>query len=178
MDVSNSDEAFSLQHLRVVLTDWFKQRQPATVQFIESTKPQEDPDSRYTVVYEAVFEPSTLDRFRAEIWATTDGEIAVGLEKRNRIAKRLGVKNWQEGFAAGHEPYQVTQEGLLALLTLVANGEIAITATTFPISGLAKTKAVVHSNSYNILSSQGYDCHRWLKVADEFQPSDLRFKPW
>lgn len=178
MDVSNSDEAFSLPHLCTVLSDWYKQREPTTVQFIENTKPQEDPDSRYTVVYEAVFEPSTLDRFRVELWATTDGEIAVGLEKRNRIAKRLGVENRQEGFAAGHEPYQVTQEGLIALLTLAANGEIAITATTLPIWGLAKTTAVVHSGSFNILSSQSYDCRRWLEVADEFQPSDLRFKPW
>lgn len=178
MGASDSEEAFNLQHLRGVLAEWFRQRKPDGVRFVENTQPQEDPDSRYTAVYEAVFEPSQLDKCRVELWLTTDGQIALGIEKRNRIASRLGIKNRQDGFAAGHEPRQVTQEGLMALLTFVANGEIAITTTTVPILGLNKAKAVVHSSSYDALSSKGYDCDRWLGISDEFQASDLRFKPW
>lgn len=178
MDASDNEETFSLQHLRRVLSEWFKQRNPDAVQFIENTTPQADPDSRYTVVYEAVFEPSTPDRCRVELWFTTDGQVGLGLEKRHRIASRLGIKNRQEGFAAGHEPRQVTEEGLLALLALVANGEVAIAVTSFPMWGLYKAKAVVKLSSFQALSSKGYDCDRWLGIADEFQARDLRFKAW
>ena len=178
MGASDSEKALSLRHLQGVLSEWLKHRKPDAVRFVENTQPEEDPDSRYTVIYEAVFEPSTLDVCRVELWFTTDGEIALGLETRSRIASRLGVKTRQYGFATGHEPRQITQEGLMALLGLVANGEVAIATTTFPIWGLYKAKAFVHPNSFNILSSKGYDCDWWLGISNEFHAWDLCFKPW
>lgn len=178
MGVSNSTVDLSPQHIQDVLLEWFRGRHATSVQFVENTKPESEPNEDYTLAYEAAFEPSTLDRTRIEIWVATDGEIGIGIEKRDRIATRLGVKNRQKGFAAGHEPGPVTEQALLSLLTLVADGKVAITAGCLPIWGLTKTKAVVQSDAYKILISQGYGPQRWLDVTDEFQPSDLRFKPW
>lgn len=176
--VKDNSEETHPDRFREILADWFRRRQPTTVRLVENLSPKSEPYEDYTVVCAISFEPDTLECMRAEVWLTTEGGIAVGLEKRDRIAQRLSIKNRQEGFAAGHEPRQITQEGLIALLTLVANGELAIATTTFPIWGLYKSKAVVRSRFHNVLLSKGYDCSRWLVVLDEFQPSDLQFNPW
>jgi hypothetical protein len=169
--------------MREVLANWFRERHTTAVRFIENTKPNNDPYADYIVAYEAVFEPNTLDKACIEIWVATDGPIAIGLETKNRMAERLGIKGGKHKiFAAGHEPSEVTERGLLALLTVVAEGRIAISATCLPILGLVGTKAVLVSDTDEFLSSHGYDTRWWLTVVDDFE-SDifrhvLRFTPW
>ena len=118
-----------------------------------------------------------------EVWATTDGEIAIGLETKNRIAERLGMKGGKYNeLACGHEPGQVTEQELLALLTIVAEGRIAISATCLPLFGLVRTKAVLLSDTDTFLAAYGYDARCWLTVVDDFESdafsSVLRFTHW
>lgn len=171
------------ERFREILLDWFKRIQTTGIRFTENTNPGSDPYARYTVAYEAAFEPSSLDRARVEVGLTTDGMIAVGLETKNRIAARLNLKEGKHKvFAAGHEPTEVTKEGLLALLTAVAEGNIAISATSLPLLGLGKTQAVVLSDTDKSLASQGYDARGWLTVVDDFESDDfcnvLCFTSW
>ena len=171
-------EDASPEQLRAVLSEWFSRRRTTGIRFIENTQPKCDPYEDYTVLYAVSFEPDSLEKAMAEVWLTTEGKIAIGLEKRSRIAQRLHVKNRREGFAAGHEPSFVSQDGLLALLTIIADGKISISASCLPIWGLAKTRAVISSEVSEALASQDYDAQWWLEVAHAFHPSDLRFKPW
>lgn len=171
------------EQFREILLDWFKQIQTTAIRFTENTNPESDPYARYTVAYEATFEPSSLDRARIEIWLTTEGMIATGLETKNRIASRLKLKEGKHKvFAAGDEPSEVTKEGLLALLTAVAEGNIAISATSLPLLGLVKTQAVLLSDTDKSLASHGYDARGWLTVVDDFESDAfrhvLRFTPW
>lgn len=85
-------------------------------------------------------------------------------------------------FAAGHEPCEVTREGLLAALTVVADGRVAISAVVLPLLGLVKTKAVFLSDTDEFLASQGYDARGWLDVVTDFESGEfshlLRYLPW
>jgi hypothetical protein len=171
------------EQYREKLLDWFKQIQTTAIRFTENTSPEQDPYARYTVAYEATFEPNTLDRAFVEIGLTTDGMIAIGLETKNRIASRLELKGSKHKvFAAGHEPTDASVDGLLALLTAVAQGNIAISATALPLLGLVKTKAVLLSDTNKFLVSHGYDARGWLTVVDDFESDAfrqvLRFAPW
>lgn len=104
----------------------------------------------------------------------------MGFETRKRVADRLGVKNWRNGFAAGHEPYPMTEPALLALLEMIANGRIAISARVIPFFGLISTKAVVLRDSLDVLIENGYCPLDWLKVLPEMEPSRriVQFGRW
>jgi hypothetical protein len=184
VDVPNSANGIGgTEQFREILLDWFKQIQTTAIRFTENTNPDSDPYARYAVAYEAAFEPSSLDRARIEIWLTTEDMIATGLETKNRIAARLKLEEGKHKiFAAGAEPSEVTKEGLLALLTAVAEGNIAISATSLPLLGLVKTQAVLLSSTNRFLESHGYDARGWLTVVDDLESDAfrhvLRFVPW
>lgn len=183
MDVSSDDDGVRCDQLRKTLRDWFHKRQATAIRLTENLNPEKDPYARYTVAYEATFEPNVLDQTRLEIWITSDGMVAVGIETRQRIAERLGVRGgMRKVFAAGHEPAEVSEAGLVALLTVVADGKIAISTTCLPIVGILRCKAVLVPDTDRFLLSHGYDGRWWLTVVDDFE-SDvfrhvLRFIPW
>jgi len=178
----------SPEQVRQVLFEWFSRKNAATIVFRESVDPANDPDDSYVVVYEAVFEPTTLDQARVELSVTTDGCVAIGLETRERIAARLGVKNRRSGFAAGHEPYPLSEQGLFAILDVIAKGKIAIPTKVLPWIGLGPFgvglfKALVMPESLETLVANGYGPVTWLQAAKqlEFSGGDhrlLHFRPW
>lgn len=135
----------ALERVRHLLSTWFATKHATTVAFREETNPTPDLDARYTVAYEAIFEPSSLDQARVELWVTTEGHVAIGFESHKRVAERLGVNGGHDRFATGHEPHRMSESGLLAVLDLIADGKIAISWTVIPLIGLISTKAVVLS---------------------------------
>lgn len=149
---------------------------------LEKTEPTPDPDASYEVRYEAVFEPTSVDQARVEVWLSADGGVAVGFERVKRVAERLGMKVQDDRFAAGHEPHRMTETGLLLLLEMVADGEIAIESTVMPFLGLTSTKAVVTHDVLKALVSQGYAPVNWLKAMNRTEFSDrtdvLQFRRW
>jgi hypothetical protein len=53
-----------------LLSSWFASKNAPDVSFRESFPLTRDPSDDYHVVYEAIFEPQTLDKARIEIWLT------------------------------------------------------------------------------------------------------------
>ena len=70
----------------------------------------------------------------------------------------------------------------MALLTTVAEGKIAISATCLPLLGLVRTKAVLLTDTDKFLALRGYDARWWLTVVADFASDAfrhvLRFAPW
>lgn len=165
-----------------VLSQWFTGRQARTITFKEETDPKNDPNEDYFVAYEAVFEPDSLDQTRVAVWVTMEGYVAIGLETHERIAKRLGVNCYKVGFAAGHEPTNITEEGLVAILDLIADGKILITPFVIPLLGLISSKAKVRIDVLEDLILRGYSHVRWLKTVSHKDLIDakhlLEFRPW
>ena len=165
-----------------ILRDWFATRKTDVVIFQEQLAPAPDPDASYEVKYEAVFEPTSLDQARVEVWVAADGQVAVGFEKLKRVAERMGVKVANDHFAAGHEPHLMTEPGLLLLLDTIADGEIAIDPTVVPLLGVTSTKAVITHDVLNALVSKGYAPVNWFKSVDrsEFSKKEgcLKFRRW
>lgn len=170
------------QGARQLLSEWFATREANGVDFRENTKPDPDPDARYTVAYEAIFEPSSIEKAQVELWVTVEGEVAIGFETRKRVAERLGVRCRSGRFAAGHEPHRTSAPGLFAFLDLVADGHVAISWTAVPLFGLISTRAVVSHETLEVLVSRGYNPVKWLKQAKDTRSwhgrSLLRFEQW
>lgn len=95
----------------------------AGIEFKESFDPPFDSNDDYRVVYEATFEPKSLDKARLEFGVTDTGHVAVGVETYERIGRRLGLKAISRGFAAGHEPTAASKDGLQILFDAVSLGE-------------------------------------------------------
>jgi hypothetical protein len=108
--------------------------------------------------------------------------VAIGLETFRRIAQRLGAKAVTDRFAAGHEPHIMTEAGLLQLLNLIAEGEVAISPKIVPLVGLHSAAAVVRNSNLVSLVAAGYEPTTWLKgISDvEFSRRDdlLHFRRW
>jgi hypothetical protein len=141
--------------LKSFLQEWAEATASA-IGLQEDLAPTNDPNDSYVLSYRAVIEPTALDRCRVEIWLTDTGHVAVGLEKWQRLASRLGLTT-SKGvrFAAGHEPGIVSDAALLALLEVVANGEISILYRTV-WHRLLGTWAGITPNGLSALQKGGY----------------------
>lgn len=159
------------------LDAWFAKCGATRVSFVPVFNPPVDPRDDYLVVYEAKFEPESLDRARLELWLTDDGYIAVGLETRERIAMRLGTRTLTKGFASGHEPGPVSQEAVLRLLDYVAAGEIAIRARV-GIFGLRRTSAIASPEVGITLAEAGYAFPGWIRDLRSSSSGAMRFRAW
>src|SRR5258708_37108090 len=116
-----------VEELRSVLSSWATRDLSAWgIDFRESSDPKFDPNDDYRVIYEASFEPTTLDKARIEFWVTDSGHVAVGIETYERIVQRLGLRAIRHGFAVGQRPRNVTKNGLKALLDAVRRGTLFI----------------------------------------------------
>ena len=148
------------------MTQWFEGQRCRDVRLSHNLEPLADINATYAVVYEAAFEPASTDAARVEIWLTVTGEIAIGVDSCDRVAQRLGVTNQKNGFAGGHEPLVVPIGGVLALLGLIATGNVRVRATVAPIIGLVTTKAVVSDDGFALLSDKRYPVAHWLDMVD------------
>jgi hypothetical protein len=98
------------------------------VQFVEPVPQPMSPGDDYAVVYEAVFEPSSLTKASIEIWITDEGNVGIGFERISRIRKRFKARGVGIGskFVAGNEPMPVEQKTLAFILEAAANGKFLI----------------------------------------------------
>jgi hypothetical protein len=168
------------QDIRHLLMQWKDGRTASGVSLVERIPP-EDPYARYSVVFESVFEPDSIQKARLEVWTTSDAHVGLGFETWRRIASRLGVRGGTDRFAAGHEPRHTTPTGLLAVLDAIADGEIAIEAVVVPVVGLVSTRAVAAPSVVQRLASRGYDPATWLSTSTSFSRMVrrmVRFAPW
>jgi hypothetical protein len=167
------------------ISSWFVSQSASDVELRESFPSNRRPADDYNVVYEAIFEPQTLDKARVEIWITEEGRVAFGFETRQRIAKRLSVayRRKRKRFAAGHEPTSLSRDGVLALLGAISDGKLLLSTRTF-FGVLDGTQAVMWKNDRQDLESAGYGYVRWIGVAREpivglgILGSLVRFRPW
>jgi hypothetical protein len=167
--------------LHSALGKWYAPLGLRSVEFLSQPRPPTDTSDDYKVVYTAVFEPSSLAQARIELWLTDRGNLAFGFETRERIARRLNVRNFLSGFAAGHEPVRVELPGLLKMLEFSATGQLILVAkrTLFWLGG---TTAALPGELRQELEVAGYGYLPWINALSKDSPLDrsriLTFKPW
>lgn len=163
------------------LREWFKLGAFQAVELIEDESPANSEIDDYFVAYTAEFRTSNLEQASLEVWITTEGTIGVGLEKRNRIANRVGVRTLTHGFAAGFEPCEKNVARLFAFLEIVRLGKIAIQASVWPLVGLGKTEAVVLPEWIPDGNFE-FGPERWMRTVASLQGRlnlhTLTFHPW
>ena len=169
---------------RRTIARWLERRSGLATTLRESTGPSTDPSEDYVVAYEAVFEPKDLEHARLAIFVTTDGYVEVGLETRERLARRLGVKNWRRprGYGVGHQPGPMTVEQLTSLLDIVADAKFTLVAEV-GLLGLGNVTAILRPEDATVLPDRSTSHWQWLTVSPkEVQHTSrvrvIRFAAW
>jgi hypothetical protein len=175
-------QELAVQQIRSTLIAWFNSQDSTSVSFRENVHPKTDSNARYEIIYEILFEPHSLIQLQVEVWVANDGRIAIGIETRERIARRLNKNNLRKGFAAGHEPHKMSEDGLIALLNLIASGNLIFSPIIIPFFGLASIKTMLLLESLDTLIASGYAPTNWLYVVDKTaflnRENLLRYQPW
>lgn len=178
---TRSPDPTAVSHL---IRRWIHERQLDPFPFSEEMDPQDDPNGYddYQLSFRAALLPAALDRMQVHVRLTTDNAVGIGVESQSRIARRLGVRclNSQR-YAGGSELTDISGPGLIALLDLIAGGQLGIKTTVLPLIGLVSTKAVVEFNAFKKLVASSHPLLAWLQIVDERQfhhPRVLHFQPW
>jgi hypothetical protein len=137
----------------------------------------------YRVLYEAVFEPTSLDQMRAEIWLSDGGTLGVGFELEARLAQRVGRRppapRPYQPFAWGFEPMPLQFESVLFLLGLASRGEVGL---EYPRSwwSLGSNRAIVAPGHRASLRRMGFRRFRERAGSDilSFGLALLEYRPW
>jgi hypothetical protein len=137
------------------------------------------------VIYEASFEPTTLDKARIEFWVTDSGHVAVGIETYERIVQRLGLRAIRHGFAVGHEPRTVTKDGLKALFDAVTLGRIFIVVKR-ALRLATSAKIYMAAADCDAIARSGYRCSGWISSISDDDAASLSsslgkvisYRPW
>jgi hypothetical protein len=169
--------------VRDAITEWFGKRHPVSVDFRDTTHPDNDPIEDYEAVYEAWFKPRAANIAQIALFVTSDSQTAIGFECRGRIAQRIGVKTPKPNRIAGrHEPLLLTVEGIIAILDAAANGEMCVLTRQWPFVGLVSTSVIMAEESLAVLHQRGYHATSWIRPAKEakHKPSaaTICFAPW
>lgn len=105
------------------LRAWFLRQATQSVEMVER-RPPPGPGDDYVVDFEVVFEPQDLERCQVEIWLS-GGSVGIGIERRSRIARRLGLKWGNDTFGAGFEPRAVDFSSVIDVCDAAARGAIS-----------------------------------------------------
>jgi hypothetical protein len=175
------DEPVNAADVRNAIGHWVNESTaPQKVAITERTNPPYDPNDDYRIIYEAVFDPTSLHSARLEILLTDDGSVGIGVETYERLAKRLRKKRLRDGFAAGHEPRQATQAGLAALIDIVSAGRLYFdTRTTLGILTSARMKVLEADGE--LLKRSGLQWSDWMSTVSGISARFKRllsFQPW
>jgi hypothetical protein len=160
------------EDFRRLLSAWRLRHTLGSVSFTESSSPTNDRFDDYTVVFEATFLPEEIDQPRLELWLTSNGLVAVGLDTTRRVAERYNVSGGGDAFAAGHEPRAISDRGIIALLDAVSAGRFFIRIGA-SLLGLGATSAAMTLGDREQLKLAGYEDLDWIGVirANEIQAS-------
>jgi hypothetical protein len=138
----------------------------------------------YVVIYEAEFLPSDLEHAYLKIFVTETDEVGIGLETRERIARRLNVQlhTRKKSFAAGRELASISSEELSHFVTAVAHGQVALHVHV-GLTGLGDVEATITPEGARSIAAGNVRHWDWLTTyAQDFTDSPkirvVRFKPW
>lgn len=185
MGASSARPPSGTEDVRNALKRFATSRPWTALRFTENTAPVTNPrEDDYVVTYEAAFEPTDLEQAYLKIFLTERGEVGIGLETRERIARRLGTRllTGKKAFATGRELASLDCEELIRFIKIVAQGKIALQATV-GLAGLGNVRAIVRPKTVAALAPRNSRLWDWLIVSendltDTLRTKFLRFEPW
>ena len=163
------------------IEDWFKLRAFTSVNFLRNENPKNDPDDDYVVVEDICISSPNLALSSVEVSITREGHIGIGVERRERIASRLGLNLKSPRFAGGFEPLAVPEAVIHKILDLTARGSISISYFTLPLFGIVSTKLNLPEDEIQILKSLGLSSADQVfnvTTKESAMGKTIRFEPW
>ena len=185
MGVIKAGAGSKAEEIRTALVRYLADHSFSRVEFHDTTNPSNNPlEDNYVVTYEAVFEPVDLEHAYLKIFVTDCGEVGIGLETRERIARRLGVRLYRgkKAFATGRELASISVEELIHFVAIVAQGNVVLQAK-IGLTGFGSVKAIVKPESAGTLKGANARQWDWLTVSAKDLKNTSRtrivqFDPW
>lgn len=185
MGVINAGAGSKAEEIRTALVRYLTNNSFSRVEFHDTTSPNNNPlEDDYVVTYEAILEPADLEHAYLKILVTDRGQVGIGLETRERIAQRLGVRLYRgkKAFATGRELASISVEELINVVAIVAQGKVTLQAKV-GLTGLGSVKAIVKPESAGTLKGANARHWDWLTVSAKDLKNTSRtrivqFDPW
>ncbi len=172
----NSSPLVHLESTPKRLRSWFEEKALASVVFKENESPENEPYADYQILYEASFEPASLRQAKIELHITDNQYFGIGIESRQRVAQRLGIRNSRQRYVGGFEPGKQSEVVLFWILETVSTGQLAIRTRTWPLLGLGGTRPVFHRDWIKDAPDMGR--RYWFQIVDRLNDHWLRYDPW
>lgn len=135
-----------------ILNEWFQNRGFKHVSLTEVVNPTKDSSYELNVVCELKFQPDNARALSFEVWICDCGSIGFGIDRRTRIASLLGFSSKSKMFAGGKEPTRLSDDVLISILNLVADGRVGLSYIALPIVGLLSMWIVLDQEQIDELS--------------------------
>jgi hypothetical protein len=166
-----------LEALTNELRRWMVSKQFNQVSLQEATDLR-NPKDDYSLIYIGKFVPRSTRAAALEVHVSDTGEIGIGFDTREGIAKRLAVKNHRQGFGDGFEPRRLERGDLFLLLDLVSAGQVGIRARIIPWYGLGQTGAILLSEENTAAVTLFRRFYFSARMRRASLAKTLQFEPW
>jgi hypothetical protein len=156
---------------------WLSAKRFVAIDVAEISDPPFDPHDDYKVIYTAKFSPQSDQQAMLELHLTDNGYVGIAFESRQRIAKRLNVKNHREGYADGFEPCIDNWSEVASILDMASSGALIVRARIIPWYGLGTTAAFLKTEERNAsdLLRRFYFAER---LGTKILTKTVAFEPW
>ena len=165
------------------MTEWIERLTLKGVDVDIDTDPVNDPYPDYTVVWDATLCPKSLRKAYLNVYFSDDGGVGYIVEKRGRIAERLGLRCLEEfsqigGY--GTEPFcNPDADALVTLCTAISRGQLrgrAYRLGRYLVSAWVEPTIELPEQSGNKLGSSAInDCLAFCGILHRI---DLTYDAW
>ena len=167
----------SSESVRAALGAWLKTTNLRAVTVTEELAPSTDTSDDYAVAYEIRCVSDELDKLNLHLYALNNGHVGLGIETRDRVAKRCGTFSLKSGYLLGHEPGPISGDEVRTILQACASGALSI-SVRHGVFGLSNAKAYLAHKSTSMFAGPHW---RWLEIYDENSMKNLKilnYQPW
>lgn len=169
--MASKDILNSPRLLSEAVKNWLAEHAYQSIELVENFKPENDEHADYKVLYEAQFRPPSLDKVYIEIWLAENGKLGVGIERYERVAKRMKIRSRKKQFVGGFEPSSCcSADDMFSILSLAAAGRFFIKVYSIPNICVLHLQLVIDHEGYLLFNNIFNDQLFWLKKKTSQDP--------
>jgi hypothetical protein len=166
------------ESIATALQRWASDKVPSSIQFRSIPISASQSRNDYEVLYEFSFSPLSLEKASLDVWITTEGGVAIGIERWKRISERARLlSNVDHRFAGGFEPRKLEVEQLVRICDAVSDGKVEVKAYSI-FKRLVSCDVRLAANSDLSLVSRATAFVRALSKTSAIQVSQLDYVSW
>lgn len=131
---------------RQKLEAWLTLKSFNLIDIKKDVHPKNSDIDDYRFATTAGFYPKSLDMMQINVVVTEEGYAGIGIETRERVAKKINATNWRSGYAIGFEPRIRDMRTVIDILEAVSIGKVSLGLHIWPLFGIVKIKGYIDAS--------------------------------